>query len=604
MNENYDTQESFTTPDKSYRKIGTEEVRKANLTLAKYKEGKINLEKRIIENDRWWKMQHWGIIGSQNPSDPRPASAWLFNCISNKHADAMDNFPKPCVLPREGSDKADAQILSQILPVILEYNDFEQTYSDAWWYKLKTGTGCYGVFWNPSLENGLGNIDIRQLDLLNMFWESGIRDIQESRNLFTVELADNDVLISRYPFLSGKLGTSTVDVAKYVYDDNVDTESKSAVIDWYYKKIIDGKEVVHYCKYVGDTVLYASENDPLLFEKGFYDHGKYPVVLDVLFRDEGTPCGFGYIDIMKDVQMYIDKLNQIILKNTLQSGRRRFFISDNSGINEEEFADWSKEFVHTSGSLDERNIKEITVSQLDGSVITLLAQKIDELKETTGNRDVSQGGTLKGVTAASAIAALQEAGNKSARDMIKSSYRAFKKINYMIIELIRQFYDEPRYFRVMGADSDVKFLKYTNQSIKETSENADSAENIVSARVPVFDVYVVGEKDNPFSVSIHNELAKELYNLGMFNPEKAHEALICLEMMNFDGKQEIMEKIRENYMHSKFAPPQFNPELPSGYISDSPEALSDNSPGYSERGFKKAFPGKSIMDTARERSKI
>jgi len=366
----------------SYVKIGTEDVKKANQILTGYKEGKINLEKRIIENNRWWKLQHWGIIGNANPSDPKPASAWLFNCISNKHADAMDNFPRPCVLPREENDRAEAGMLSEILPVILEYNDFEQTYSDAWWYKLKMGTGCYGIFWNPSLENGLGNIDIRQLDLLNMFWESGIKDIQESRNLFTVELADNEVLISKYPFLNGKLGTNTVDVAKYVYDDNVDTESKSAVIDWYYKKIINGREVVHYCKYVGDTVLYASENNPLLYEKGFYDHGMYPVVFDVLFGDEGTPCGFGYIDIMKDVQMYIDKLNQIILKNALQSGRRRFFISDNSGINEEEFADWSKEFVHTSGSLDERNIREITVSQLDGSVITLLAQKIEELQWT------------------------------------------------------------------------------------------------------------------------------------------------------------------------------------------------------------------------------
>ncbi len=602
MNENYDLEEELTANPRPYHKIGKEDVRKANLTLAKYKEGKVNLEKRIIENNRWWKMQHWGIIGDSNPSDPKPASAWLFNCISNKHADAMDNFPKPCVLPREEGDKTDARMLSEILPVILEYNDFEQTYSDVWWYKLKTGTGCYGVFWNSSLENGLGNIDIRQLDLLNMFWESGIRDIQESRNLFTVELADNDVLISKYPFLNGKLGTSTVDVAKYVYDDNVDTESKSAVIDWYYKKTINDREVVHYCKYVGDTVLYASENDPHLYEKGFYNHGKYPVVFDVLFRDEGTPCGFGYIDVMKDVQMYIDKLNQIILKNTLQSGRRRFFISDNSGINEEEFADWSKEFVHTSGSLDERNIKEITVSQLDGSVITLLAQKIDELKETTGNRDVSQGGTLKGVTAASAIAALQEAGNKSARDMIKSSYRAFKKINYMIIELIRQFYDEPRCFRITGADSGVSFLRYTNNAIKEKTEFITDGNTAVCARVPIFDVYITGEKDNPFSVSVHNELAKELYNLGMFNPERAQEALICLEMMNFDGKPEIMERIRENAASGDFgmnrsAENEFID--PSGGLNESGSDIP-----YAQQGFKKAFPGGSIVKAARERSKI
>ena len=128
-------------------------------------------------------MRHWEQIRPSNdkPTDPEPASAWLFNSIANKHADAMDNFPEPNVLPREQGDKEAAKQLSQILPVILEHNEFEQTYSDTWWYKLKTGTGVYGVFWNPMLENGLGDIDIKQIDILNIFWEPGIKDIQKAK---------------------------------------------------------------------------------------------------------------------------------------------------------------------------------------------------------------------------------------------------------------------------------------------------------------------------------------------------------------------------------------------------------------------------------------
>ena len=33
--------------------IGKEQIQKANLTLQKYKEGKANLEKRIVENEQW-----------------------------------------------------------------------------------------------------------------------------------------------------------------------------------------------------------------------------------------------------------------------------------------------------------------------------------------------------------------------------------------------------------------------------------------------------------------------------------------------------------------------------------------------------------------------
>lgn len=203
--------------------IGKEQVLKAEQTLKEYKAGKANLERRIIENEQWYKLRHWEQIRAKksNPGDPEPASAWLLNCIANKHADAMDNYPEPNVLPREKDDEMDAELLSSILPVILEQNEFEQTYSDMWWYKLKTGTGATGVFWSTTKNNGIGDIDIRDLDLLNLFWEPGITDIQKSRNLFHVDLIDRDLAEQRYPFLNGKLSSPTIDIAKYVYDDTM-----------------------------------------------------------------------------------------------------------------------------------------------------------------------------------------------------------------------------------------------------------------------------------------------------------------------------------------------------------------------------------------------
>lgn len=528
---------SLPEPKKYEAVIGEKEIAKAMKTLSDYKNGKTNLEKRIVENEKWWKMQHWDLIRGSNSSDPEPASGWLFNSIANKHADAMDSFPEPVVLPREEGDTAEARALSSILPVMLERNDFEKIYSDAWWYKLKTGTACYGVFWNNRRENGRGDVDLMQVDILNVFWEPGIKDIQKSRNLFTVELVDNEVLEELYPITKGKTGGGCIDVAKYLYDDSVDTSEKSVVVDWYYKRNVGGREIVHYCKFVNSTILYSSQNDPVYRSRGYYDHGRYPFVFDPLFIEEGTPCGFGYIDIMKDVQMYIDKLNQIIIKNTMQAGRRRFFISDNTGINEEEFSDWSREFVHVAGNVDDRNLREITVSQLDTGVINLLHQKIDEIKEVSGNRDVSSGGTAKGVTAASAIAALQEAGNKLSRDMINNSYRAFRHINYLIIELIRQFYDDERCFRITGEKGETEFVTYSNGNL---------GANSMSGKKPIFDIEVKSQKTSPFSKTAQNELAKELFLAGVFDPDKAQQALVCMELMDFEGKNAAIEMIKSN----------------------------------------------------------
>ena len=516
--------------------IDKPQIRSAMETLYRYKDSKYNLEKRIVENEQWWKMRHWQLIRESDKKSIEPASGWLFNSIANKHADAMDNYPEPNVLPRESGDAENAKALSKILPVILERNDFEKIWSDVWWYKLKTGTGCYGVFWNSTLNSGVGDVDIRQMDILNIFWEGGIKDIQNSRNLFTVELIDNELLEQKYPNLKGKLGGYSINVAKYLYDDTVDTANKTPVVDWYYKKTINGKNTVHYCKFVNDVVLYASENEEFYKERGYYDHGMYPFVFDSLFVEEGTPCGFGFIDVMKDTQMYIDKLNQIIIKNAMQSGKRRFFISDNTGINEEEFADWSREFVHVAGNMDERTIKEISVSQLDSSVMNVLQLKINELKEISGNRDFMQGGTNSGVTAASAIAALQESGSKLSRDMIKGSYRAFKAINYMVIELIRQFYSQGRSFRITGENGGADFVEFSNLGINNTENE----------KKPIFDIEVTVQRSSPFTKTAQNELAKQMYASGMFNPENSEQALICLEMMDFDGKNTVINRVSEN----------------------------------------------------------
>lgn len=525
--------------------IGKEQIHQAQLTLQKYKEGKANLERRIIDNEQWYKLRHWECMRDKK-SEVQPTSAWLFNCIANKHADAMDNFPSPNILPREEGDKAEAEMLSSIIPVILDQDDFEQTYSDVQNYKLKGGTGVYGVFWDNAKLNGLGDISIKKIDLLNLFWESGIMDIQKSKNVFHVELADNESLISSYPQLNGKLGSAVMDVAKYIYDDSVDTTNKSLVVDWYYKKNINGRIVLHYVKYVNDEVLYATENDPAYAERGWYDHGLYPFIFDPLFQVEGTPTGFGYIDIGKDSQAYIDRGNQAIMQNMLVNAKPRHFIRSDGAVNEQEYADLSRDFIHVDGNLGSDSILPVQGKPLNNIYLSILNGKIDELKETTGNRDISTGGTTSGVTAASAIAAMQEAGSKLSRDNNKASYRAFRKLILHVIELIRQFYDLPRCFRIIGENGAARFVQYSNAGILPQAQGGIEMGIDMGYRLPLFDVEVTAQKQSPYSKMSQNELALQFYSAGFFNPQMADQALTCLDMMDFDRKQFIMQKIAQN----------------------------------------------------------
>lgn len=524
--------------------ITKEKVQEAAQTLRQYKNGKANLEKKIIENERWYKMRHWEVLRDRE-SEVQPTSAWLFNCIANKHADAMDNFPAPNILPREEGDKGEAKMLTDIIPVVLDQNDFEKVYSDVWTYKLRSGTGVYGVFWDGSKLNGLGDISIKKVDLLNLFWESGITDIQASKNLFSVELVDNDALEGRYPKLQNKLGSSALDISKYVYDDDVDTTNKSAVVDWYYKKSNGTKTVLHYCKFVNDEVLFATENEPDKYPNGWYDHGMYPFIFDVLYSVEGTPTGFGYIDIGKDAQAYIDRGNKAILQNMLVNAKPRHFIKNDGAVNEKEYADLDNDFIHVDGNLGSDSIIPVGSTGLSSIYVEILNNKIEELKETTGNRDVSTGGSTSGVTAASAIAAMQEAGSKLSRDNSKAAYRAYRQMIIMVIELIRQFYTMPRCFRIMGSNGEMSFVQFSNAGILPQAQGMAFGTDM-GYRVPLFDVEVSAEKQSPYSKLSQNELALQFYGAGFFNPQMADQALACVEMMDFDRKDFVMQKISQN----------------------------------------------------------
>lgn len=529
-------------------RIGAEQVRQAAEVLRKYRLGKQNLDRRIIDNEQFWKLRHWEQMekGGEggNPQDVRPASGWLVNCILAKHADAMDSYPEPTVLPREPGDRKEAEVLSRVLPVILKNNRFKKAYSQAWWNKLKSGCAVYGVFWNGGKLHGLGDIDIRSMDVLNLFWEPGVQSIQESEHFFSTELTPNRRLEEQYPQLAGKLGRSGGQVSRYLYDDKVDTSEQSLVVDWYYHTVEQGRRVLQYCKFVGENVLYATENDPEMAGKGWYDHGQYPFVFDVLFPEEGTPCGYGYVDLCKSAQKQIDLMNQAILKNTLASATPRFFVRSDGAVNENEYADWTRPFVHTNGNLGADSIAPIRVPALDSVYVAVLQNKIAEMKETAGNRDVMGGGTAGGVTAATAIAALQEAGGKLSRNMIDDGYEAFAEVLTLCIELVRQFYDMPRQFRLLGKKG-VEFASFDNRSLKP------KALLMGGYRVPEFDLEVSAQNETPYKTMEYNQLALQLFQMGFFRSDMAEQALRCLELMEFKNKDALTEVIREGQKETK-----------------------------------------------------
>lgn len=500
----------------------------------RYRQHKQAYDHRIIENNRWFKARYQE---EQSGEMPTPTTPYLFNAIANKHADAMDNYPAPNILEREEKNRAMAETFTRILPIQLDACNFRRTYSRAWWYKLKNGAACYGVFFNPELRGGLGEIDIRKIDLLNLFWEPGVCDIQDSRFLFLTALMDKEELKQQYPHLAEQIsGDTPMEVHTYEETNAEKNKDKILVVDCYYKKKTPTGRTVELIKFCGNTILDATEDTA---DTGLYAHGKYPFVIDVLYPDEDSPVGFGMVDIIKSPQQYIDRLDWVISRNAMISGKTRFMIKDNGGLNEYELTDISKDIIHVAGSVGDENIRELQAKPLHNYIIQHRQNKIEELKEVAGNRDFQQGQAAGGVTAYSAIVALQQAGEKMSRDMIAEGYNAYKEIIYLCMELMRQFYDEPHAYRVDSMDGKREYLTFSNQ---EWRENPD--------RNPMeFDVAVSAEKNNPYNRVAQNQTLIELWRIGVFRPDLAPSAKLLLENMYLEGKEKLLESLgSEEYL--------------------------------------------------------
>lgn len=545
-----DNQKTQTPAKSKGRRVGKDDIEKARKKLDQFKAAKQGLNATIRFNERWYRQRHMeylkggeftsetgtdGYNGQRNKQGERvePVSAWLFNSIQNFHADYMDNFPRANVLPREERDALEAEKITRILPSLLDRIQFENVYSRAGWTKGIQGWTVYSLTWDKEANGGRGEISIRRPKLLNLYWDMEVDELDASSDVFYLHERDRDELLRDYPKIEKELMASNDETEKH---EGPASGSKVTVVDWYYKKRNkSGRRVLHLCQFVGNSILYASENEKGTAERGLYDHGRYPFVVDVLYPMEDALYGFGKVAVGSSKQGYIDILSKSIMENALWSASPRYFAKRGYGFNLEDFLDTRKKVVEVDGNPSD-HLMRVEVGHIDGNVLNLKDSLVEELRETTNMRDVATGSTTGGVTAASGIAALQEAAGKMSRDSNRTSFRAYREIVALVIELIRQFYTDAHFFRVLNEeDGEQVYIGIDNSGMRRDDGDV------------LFDLEITTERNSSYTRMAQNELMLSFFNAGFFDPQRADQALACLKMMDFEGKEELIRMVGENY---------------------------------------------------------
>ncbi len=502
-------------------KVKKELIADAIESFRLYKADREPLMARIRDNEAFYRRSYERLYSniSNTLSSDTPL---IFAAIENCRADAIDNYPGVNIIEREPEGTEVAELLSKVVEAQLEISDFKSVYKENIRNKLKYGTAVYGVFY----DGDTGDIDIRCIDIADVYVDMNIPDIQQSRFLFINAAVENELLCEQYPQFSDLFsGDAQLEGIR----DTHTLKDRTNITDCYYKKP-DG--CVHMMKLCGDVVIAATE-DMQGYEGGLYAHKQYPVVFDTLYPCENSPFGFGMIDIGKSTQITINKLDDAICENIMCASKPRYLTKRNGGINEEEFCDISKCIVHYEGDTD--SIRAIDHSAINEYFLSHREYKKDELKEILANRDFQQGGTNGGVTAASAIETLRQAGEKRSRAIINDTYDSFKKIVFMTIELMRQFFSESRTYRISDPMGQKAFAPFSGDMLY--THSADH-------RALMFDIDVVIQRENPYSRESINKTVLELWGSGVLDPQNREQAIVALKNMQFDGKEQLIADLQ------------------------------------------------------------
>ena len=501
-------------------------IEKAKEAYKTYRADREPFIERVRDNERFYRKSY-SMASAELDRRMHCDTPFIFSAIENARADAIDNFPSANILERDPDGTQAAELLSRIVPAQLEISDFKRAYKENIRNKLKYGTAVYGIFYNETT----GNIDIKSIDLIDIYVDMHVSDVQNSRFLFISAAVENDVLRERYP---GFAGLFDGDCEVQTLTETVMLRDRTMVLDCYYKKPDGTVQLMKLCR---DTVIAATE-DMEGYGAGLYNHNMFPVVFDTLYPVDHSPFGFGMIDIGKPTQTVINKLDYAITENIMCGAKPRYLAKRNGGIDEEEFRDLSRNIVHYEGDTDA--IRPINNASINDYYLMHRERKKEELKEILANRDFQQGQTSGGVTAASAIETLRQSGEKRTRSIINDTYDAYKRIVYMMIELMRQFFDKKRVYRVKDDLGETSFAGIDNSMLYRREWNEDG---VTLSRI-MFDIDVVPQRENPYSRETMNSTIMTFWNNGMLLPENAEIAVTALKNMNFDGKEKLISDIQ------------------------------------------------------------
>ena len=491
----------------------------------------------------------------------------LKSTINNCIADQMDNLPEARLLPERPELGRVAEDFTDVVNYVLSQNRYEGFHYARIWDYFVTGTTITQVAWDPDMDYGEGNVSVIRWPVDAFVWDPAAADIQDARALMKVSWHPRSWYDERFPDEAKYIAESDasnrdVGLPDAQEDADADDDAVMLVEYWYRKYNPKTRRHTVGVDYLAGGALLGSEED-------VYRHGMYPFVFTAFTPIEGLPVGDGLVQELVPMMRYINRYAQYMDENIAMSSKIRMLVKKDSGIDSEALADWSQNII-TGDRVSENDIRWLQSRPLSGLAYQQMLQMQTDLKQDSGQNQFTRGETAGGITAASAISALQEAGGKITRMNTSKLNFGFKQIVEQIMWLVSQFYDDRRVKMITGSDGKQRKVDMSSAHlmgmdempeemqaalVRKAQEQGLSADEVEAVRAmyrrdrgkrmkealppPPYTVQIQIQRRNPLRVQAQNDLFIQAYTMAA-QAGQVFPLTLLFELLNVDGKERIM----------------------------------------------------------------
>ena len=489
---------------------------------------------RLDDNERMYQGRHWTGGMEDDGRDmrlPKPTTPMITSTIENLKADLSDEYPEAVVKPDGVGNEVLARALTAVIAEELEGCDFEAEYDKLVHDVLVGGWGVWEVGSDPDANHGAGGTYIRHVVNKNWLCDPETPSVQDGRAVFKLERKPADWFLQHYP-LHYPYMRGDSDLIDERHDDFGATTTPA---ERRYFRLIEAwlrvydperrRYRVHFVRLAGGQVL---ENSAEAEPDGYYGHGLYPFVVARLYPQKGSALGLGVTDLFKDAQRFSDKLDQIVMTNAFRASRPRIFVQDEMA-DIDDVRDFACEVIATKGA-PSAVMQWQQPAPLPAYIVNYIQLIRESIKQESGSNDKSRGQTGGGVTAASAITALQEMSTKRSRMEARAIHSAFRKAVRLQIETLRdRMIDERQVAVSVGGKQLV--VPFNRRLLRGAAERGVPVERCITVKTA---------RQTKYTRMMHNELLLQAMQLlsGTVDP------VIMLEGLEYDGLEPLLDKIR------------------------------------------------------------